>query len=180
MRTSLRKVFAVLSAMTLVLVFVVSCGDDDEEAQLTTEEYFLALDVLDDDYTAATEELEASFGQATQRATTEDEQIEALTAFVEDGAAALEDFVDGFAALSPPEELNELQDEAVSAGEAAIGVLNDLVGDLSGVTSMDEAQEVMAAAPTFEAFENLNAFCFEAESLADEAGVAVDYDCDDE
>jgi hypothetical protein len=103
-----------------------------------------------------------------------------LTSFVREGVAALEDFADGIAELNPPEELQDLQDRTVSAMRAGTDVLNDVVSDLGNTSTMQEAQTILAEAPAQQPFDSMAAVCFEAQAMADDAGVDVDYDCAEE
>jgi len=115
-----------------------------------------------------------------EAATSEEERVEAFVSFTQDGAVALEDFIDGIAELNAPDELAEFQDRAVSAGREAIESLNDVVSALGDVSTEAELQAVLAEGGTQEPFDRLNAICFEAQALADDAGVDVDYDCEQE
>lgn len=167
---------AVAAAFTLSAA---GCGDDDG-GQLTTEEFFVALEVLGDDYDATSEDLEASFEESMVTATSAEDTIAAFVSFTEDGSGALEGFVDGIAELNAPSELTEFQDRAVSAGRAAIDSLNDMTTALSEVSSEDEFEAVLAGGDTQEVFDRFNDICYEAQSLADDAGVVVDYECEEE
>ena len=98
--------------------------------------------------------------------------------WAEDGVVVLEDFVNGYEQLNAPDDLSEFQDRAVSTGREAIDSLNDWVTALDDVTT--EAEFVDSFDPVGEAFGRFNEICVEAQGLADDAGVDVTYDCDDD
>lgn len=177
MRQRRSLVACVISAITLT---VASCGDDNGGGQLTAEEFFIELEVLGDEYEAATDEQEANLEQSMETATTEEERVAVFVGFTQDGSATLEGFVDGMAELNAPDDLTEFQDRAVSAGRAAIDSLNDITTALGDVSTDDELQAVLMEGDTQEAFDRFNAICFEAQTLADDAGVDVDYECEEQ
>ena len=174
------KRWLVASVLGVLAPIVAGCGGDDDGGQLTGEEFFQALAVLDDEYEAAGDELEASFEPAMERAASDEERIAVFVSFTEDGAVVLEDFVDGIASLNAPDELIDFQDGAVSAGQAVIDSLEQVLSALGDVSTEEELVAVLAGAGTQEPFGRFNAICLEAENLAEDAGVDVDYDCEQE
>jgi hypothetical protein len=174
--------FVFLAVLGLV---VAGCGDDDGD-QLATEEFFLEIGVLDKDYTAASEALEAELDEAMENiplgvevpAASLEEAVEAWLIWAEGGVVAMEDFVNGIEQLNAPDDLVEFQDRAVSTGRETTDSLNDWVTALDDITTQDEF--VDSFNPVGEAFERFNDLCYEAQGLADDAGVDVTYNCDDD
>jgi hypothetical protein len=164
--------FGVLAVLVLI---VAGCGGNGD--QLTTEEFFLEVGVLDQVYTAANDDLEAKFDEAWEAAASEEEVVEAFAVYTEDGVVVLEDFVNGFEQLNAPDGLRDFQDRSVTAGRQAIDTMNELVTALDDVTT--EAGLIDSYEPVGEEFERFNAICFEAQGRADDAGVDVAYDCGD-
>jgi ABC-type glycerol-3-phosphate transport system substrate-binding protein len=169
----------VLGALALI---VAGCGGDNGDEQLTEEEFYLALEELDDEFTAANEDVQAELEQAIEGATSEEERVEAIVSSTEAGTATLEDFIDGVAELNPPDELTEWQDQFVSAGRAAVDAQNDFVSALGEASTEAELQTIAQEAfqQLQEPFGKLDALCVEAQGSADDAGVEVDYNCEDE
>ncbi len=167
--------FGVLAVLGLIMA---GCGDSDGD-QLTTEEFFLELGALDQDYTAAIYDLEAEQEEALKAAASDEEVVETFVTFTEDGVVVMEDFVNGYEQLDAPDDLVGFQDRAVTAGREAIDSLNDLVTDLDDVTT--EAEPLALIESVYqEVFGRLEALCVEAQGLADDAGVDVTYKCGDE
>ncbi len=175
MRRTRWSIACVTSALALL---VAGCGDDNGGGRLTVEEFFVALEVLDDEYEAATDEQAADLERAMGTATSEEERVAAFVVRTENGSAALRVFVDGLAELNAPAELADLQDRAVSAGRAAGDSLNDITTALGDVSTGGGLEAVLAGGATREAFDRFRAICFEAQTLADDAGVDVAYDCE--
>ncbi len=174
--------FALLAVLGLV---VAGCGGDDGD-QLATDEFFLELGVLDDDYTAASEALEAELDEAMESiplgvevpAASLEEAVEAWLTWAEGDVVVLEEFVNGIEQLNAPDDLVEFQDRAVNTGREAIDSLSDWVTTLDVVTTQDEF--VYSFNPVGGALERFNEICVEAQGLADDAGVDVTYNCDDD
>ena len=174
--------FGVLAVLGLI---VAGCGDDDGD-QPATEEFFLEIGVLDKDTTAASEALDADLDEAMKSiplgvevpAASLEEAVEAYLIWAEGLVVVVKDIVNGYEQLNAPDDLTEFQDRAVSTGREAIDSLNDLVTALNDVTTQDEL--VNSFGPVGEALGRMNEICIEAQGLADDAGVDVTYDCDDD
>ena len=169
---------------TLALT-VAGCGDDNGGGPLTAAEFFVALEVLSDEYEAATDEQEADLERTMETATSEEERVAAFADRTGDGSATLRVFVDGLAELNAPAELAELQDRAVSAGRAAVDSLNEITAALGDASTGDGLEAVKSASSSPRATSrraSVSCLRFSSRSFVSRAFVAFstslsDFDC---
>ena len=146
----MKRWFVPLALAALLLAFgavAAGCGGGGEA--LTLEEFFQRVGELDDEQATREGEIEAQLGDLETL-----EESEAL-ARIRDNypqfVTLLEDFVDGLAALEPPEEAAELHEKAVSAGREVVRLFGDLVGEVENAESLEdfffffETEEINAA-----------------------------------
>ena len=159
---------------TLLLTFgalAAACGDD----ALTVEEYFLRLEELDNSLEAESAELEAAFDVLIETST-----IEEASGLLQQQTDLIEEFVDGIDGLNPPDEAVDLHEEAVSAGRELVEALREVIDATDSPASLEEFFAPFESVE-FQAAENrFTQVCLDAEQLAADNGISVDFDCDED
>ena len=166
-----------LAAVLLAFGAIASaCGSGGEA--LTLEEFFQRVGELDDEQATREGEIEAQLEDLETL-----EEAEAL-ARIRDNfpqfVTLLEDFVDGLAALEPPEEAAELHEEVVRAGREVVRLFGDLVGEVENVESLEDFFVLFEIEEVNAATERFDQVCLDTEQFAANNGIEVDLDCDDE
>lgn len=168
---------AIIGALALTLG-AVACSDDGDA--LTLEEFFQRIEELDDEFEARTESLEAKFDEAVAEVESADEVIDAAQSFFDEGAAAIETFVEGIADIDPPEEAEELYDEVLEAGQSIVELFGDAFGQIKEATTEEEFEALFENSAIEAAFDRFDAACEDAQAFADDRGISVDFNCGDE
>lgn len=170
---------ALVSTVLGLLVLGAACGGGG--GALSLEEYLRELDRLDQRMDERSQEAEDAFEEAINDPTiSEAEGLEAVQTFFSDALPILQDFVEGMEGLEPPEEAQQLHDEAVAAGRGALERLERLNDDLGEATTPAEVQEMFSTLESDEAFQRFRDACNDMQALADENEIDVDFDCGDD
>ncbi len=148
-----------------------ACGG----GELSLEEYFQQVDQAGDEFDTRIEGLEDAFPEAFEEpAVTRDFFTAAIPIF--------RDFIDGLAAIDPPAAVEDEHNEAVAAGEAFEERIEEFVNQLADVETSSELEDFFTEEdPEFTAAEErFDAACLSLQGIADENGIAVDLECEDE
>ncbi len=181
---NMRTLRLALIASLLVIAgsFAAACDDDDGGSgdALTLEEFFQRIDVLDDEYEARTEALEAEFDEALAGVESVDEVIDAAQSFFDEGAAAIENFVESIADIDPPAEAENLHDRVVEAGRTVVEQFSNAIDEIEEISTEEEFEALFEDSAIEDAFDRFTVVCLEAQAMANENGIDVEYNCDDE
>ena len=170
--------FAVIACLLVVAgSFAAACGSDDDGDPLTLEEFFQQIEDLDNDYEARTVSLEADLDEAFADIESVDEAIDAAQSFFDEGAAAIETFVEGIADIDPPAEAEEFHDEVVEAYRTVVDLFSDAVDQIEETTTEEEFDALFETSALEDAFDEV---CQDAQAFADDRGISVDFNCGDE
>jgi hypothetical protein len=142
-------------------------GDNGNE--LTLEEYFRELDILDNESSA---EAEAAFDDVVD--TTD---IDAIKEAYDAYPGILGAFIEGLEDLDPPDEAEEVHERAVGAAREFGDALRDALTDLADVTSLEELGELGLGEEFTEAEDGFTTACLDLEELAVANSIDVDLDC---
>ena len=174
---------AIIASLLVVAgSFAAACGGDDGGGgdALTLEEFFQRIDVLDDEYAARTEALEAEFDEAFADVESVDEVIDAAQSFFDEGAAAIEKFVEGIADIDPPAEAEDLHDRVVEAGRTVVELFSDAINEIEEISTEEEFEALFEDSAIEDAFDRFTAVCLEAQAMANDNGIDVEFNCDEE
>ena len=153
-----------------------ACGGGD--GALTLEEFLQRVEELDDEQTTREGEIEAQLGDL--ETLEEAEALARIRDLFPQFVALLVDFVDGLAALEPPEEAADLHEEAVSAGREVVRLFSDLVGEVENAESIEDFFAAFENEEFQVAVERFDQACLDAEQLAADNGIEIDLDCDED
>ena len=171
---------AIIASLLVVAgSFAAACGSDNGDA-LTLEEFFQRIEELDDEFEARTESLESEFDEAVAEVESVDEVIDAAQSFFDEGAAAIETFVEGIADINPPAEAEELYDEVLEAGRTVVELFGNAVDQVEEATTEEEFEALFENSAIEDAFDRFDAACDDAQAFADDRGISVDFNCGDE
>lgn len=155
-----------------------ACGGDDE---LTLEEFFQQVEVIDDDFQQrfdrlSDEDFPSEFGPGG------DERAQRYKAYAGAFAVLFAEFIDELETVNPPFEAEDAFDELITAGRE-LGEGHQEFGDrIEGVESLAELYAVLnesfaeAPAEAQADFRYLDA-CESLQGLADTNGIVVSFDC---
>lgn len=167
-------ILPLVGALAMFGSLLAACGDDGDE--LTLEEFFLRVEELDDQFEADSAAVDEEFDQLTEDASPD----EALD-LIRRTADLIEGFVDDLDDLNAPEEAVDVRDEAVTAGRDVARVVRDAVDEASGAETLEDLEGFFAIFETEEAvFDRFEQACLDAEQLAADNAITVDFDCEDE
>lgn len=162
-----------LSALLAFAAFAPACGGGGGD-ELTLEEYFAALQQLDDDFAEASAELDAQL-----EGLSEEEVLDALPGVFGEQIDNVNTFIDGLDDLDAPDEAQDLQDEAVSAGREVSDLFETLAGELENVETVEELDTLFSDEAFNTAVERFDQACVDAETLAAENDITIDLDCEE-
>ncbi len=170
-----------VGALLLVLSTVAgACGGDGE---LTLEEYFQRIDVLGNDFEDDTNRLSDEFGEAAQEVTTEEELIEPFRDFFDRLGALAEDFIADLESIDPPPEVEDAHNEIVAAQAEGLELLEELNERAQLVESISDMEDLSAefAGPVFtDVSDRSEQACLGLQAIADDNGIDVDLECEEE
>jgi hypothetical protein len=171
MRTRLLAILSIAILAFLGGWAGIACGDGGG-GELTLEEFFAEVQALDDELEERSNELDAQFD--------EEGTVEQAIDLLEQQGDLIDEFIDGIEDLNPPDEAADLQDEAVSAGREAAQAFQDILDSAADAASLDELFALFDTAETNPAFERFDEVCLDAEALAADNGISVDFSCEQE
>ena len=172
---ALALILILSSALTIGIVAAACDDDGGGGGTVTLEEFFVALQALDDDLEEKSTELDAE-GEALGEDATVDEAVAIFRQQVE----LIEEFVNDLDALEAPPEAADLLEEAVSAGGEVVRLFGELLDEAEGTETLDEffgffEGETEAAA----AFERFDQACLDLEQLAADNDITIDLNCEE-
>lgn len=170
--------FVLILAITALLLALggVAASCDGGGDELTLEEFFQAVEELDEQQEEASAALDAELDSIT-----EDSSPDEVLDVIDQQADLIDEFIDGLEDLNAPDETADLQAEAVSAGREVANVVHDAVDEARGAESMAELEDFFALFETDQAvFDRFTQVCLNAEQMAADNGITVDYNCEDE
>jgi len=147
---------------------------------MTMEEYFQELQALNDDAEQRSSDLEAALDDAVGSNSSEEERIAALREFFDASALVFEDFLSGLKDLDPPEEVQALHEDGVSAGEDAVQAFTDLTGSLGSDATMADIEALGTTLESDTTLQHFTDACVALQGEADKREIAVDLECEDE
>ena len=183
MNTRTLRLALIASLLVIAGSFAAACGDDgggNDGDALTLEEFFQRIDVLDDEYEARTEALEAEFDEAFADVESVGEVIDAAQSFFDEGAAAIENFVEGIADIDPPAEAENLHDRVVEAGRTVVELFSNAIDEIEEISTEEEFEALFEDSAIDDAFDRFTVVCLEVQAMANDNGFDVEYNCDDE
>jgi hypothetical protein len=156
---------------TLALVAMGGACTSSGGGALTLEEYFRELDLLDEAFSQASDEVDGKI-QETQ-------DVGEAHGYMEEQVTAFEDFLEGLQDLDAPDEVADPHADAIAGIDLFIDELSSAVDAAASATTFDEL---------FAPFESIDstgieqaiAACVELEQIAADNNIEVDLDCDDE
>ncbi len=179
-----------LSALILIaaalLALVAACGGGGGGGggdELTLEEYFQRMDVLGDDLEDEIDRLGEEFEEAIEGAETEEDVIEPFRDFFDRLRARFEDFVVDLDSIDPPSEVEDAHNEIVAVQAEGLELLEDLDERAQRAESASDFEELSAEldGPVFtDVSDRGEQACFALEAIADENGIDVDLECEEE
>jgi hypothetical protein len=145
-------------------------GGGDDEGGL--EEYLQQLEASLQDIRGQFDPLEAEFPQAFVEPEDTRGALNAIAEVTAESHDALDE-------IEPPEEARQAHSEFLDSAAAYQGFLEDVVGQLAGMDSMAEVEQVLAenASELDAARVRSGAACNGLQDIADENGIAVDLGC---
>jgi len=170
---ALALILILSSALTIGIVAAACDDDGGGGGTVTLEEFFVALQALDDDLEEKSAELDAE-GEALGEDATVDEAVAILRQQVE----LIEEFVNDLDALEAPPEAADLLEEAVSAGGEVVRLFGELLDEAEGTETLDEFFSAFDDAETDAAFQRFEQVCLDLEQLAADNDITVDFNCD--
>jgi len=178
----LHKVLRFATIFGLLLasgLFAGACTGDDSKDALTLEEFFQQVQEADDAEAARSDAID----QELEAATADAEEAEAVDATKErfpDYIDSLDQFISDLEGLEPPEEAQDLHEEAVNAGQDAIAAFRAFSDDnLDDVATFAELGEIFNDPELMAAFERFDQACLDAEALATENDITIDLNCEE-
>jgi hypothetical protein len=162
--------FAIAAVVLLLGAFTVAC-DDDGDGVVSLDEYFQQLDELDDEFEAASTELDNKIEAS--------EDLDEIRGYMGDQVGAFDDFIGGLEELDPPAETEEPHNDAIEG-------LKDFRDELS--TAVDEAGDAETVDALFASFDDLDftgleqaqTACNELAQIAADNSITVDLNCDED
>lgn len=157
----------------------VACGGDE----LTLEEYFQQIDVLGNDAEDEIDRLVEEFEEAIEGAETEEDVIEPFRDFFDRSAALFGDVVSELESIDPPSEVEDAHNEFVAVQAEGLELLEDLDERAQRAESASDFEELSAEldGPVFtDVSDRGEQACFALEAIADENGIDVDLECEEE
>jgi hypothetical protein len=146
-------------------------GDGTDGDATALEEYFLALDALENDYR---EQQDALTAQA--EALDESSLAEAAGLF-EELVSVVNDFASSMDALDPPPEAAEAHAETVAGFQTVAALIEDALPAIEQAQTLDDVSAVLESAEFTSADESLDGACNALQSIADANGITVDLGC---
>jgi hypothetical protein len=170
---------------TLVCVFVVACGDDDDGGTDDgTEElsaYFLAVEEIRQDYQLDAQDLELELQEATSPDNDEPAQLLGLRNYLRASQDAFSAAIDQVEALDPPEEAAEAHAAFVDAGRAVVVETSAVYDELLEAQTVEAATELLTNTPEADvAAAAFRSACMDLEAIADAEGIAAGLACGEE
>ena len=166
---------ALFGSLMLTFGFVAAaCGDDGGGGALTLGEFFQRVQELDDEFESRTDELDSQFNELDEGSSVDD-----AVDLLEQQVALVEEFIDGLADLEPPDEAADLHAEAVDAGRDVEDAFNGLLDQAQDAGSIDELFGTFESGEFDEVFARFEQVCLDAEQLAADNGITVDFDCEE-
>jgi hypothetical protein len=180
----------VTALLVAVSTIAAACGDGDDEVtreegdaqvavedgeeELTLEEYFQQIDALGHDANARFDAVFEVPGVFEEPGPTRDA--------LKESDALYEDVLDKFDDIDPPDEVRQAHNDFRDAIVAQQELFQDLAGEVADLQSTSELQQVLESrdAELAAAFAQTNAACFAQQAVADDNGIVVDLECEDE
>jgi hypothetical protein len=172
----LRRLIATLFAslaLTAAAVAAVACGGGGGDT-LTLEEYFAALQALDDQFEADSDALNSSL-----EGLSDDEIVEQAPDVFAQQADNVKTFIDGLDDLNAPDEAKDLQEEAVSAGRDAHASLVSLTERMRDAETTEELNAAFDDPEADAVFARFDQVCLDEEALAAEHDITIDLNCEE-
>lgn len=164
----------VIAGLSAFGAIAVAC-DNDGDGALTLEEFFAAVEALDEDLDTKSAEVDAE-GEALG----DDATVDEVVASFRQQIALVDEFVEGLEALDAPAEAEDLLDEAVSAGGEVVEIFNEGLDEGEDAATLDEFFAAFDDVETDAAFERFDQVCLAAEALAADNDIALDLNCEEE
>ena len=114
---------------------------------------------------------------------TEEDLIEPFRDFFDGLGALAEDFIADLESIDPPSEVEDAHNEIVAAQAEGLELLEDLNERAQLVESISDMEELSAefAGPVFtDVSDRSEEACFALEAVADDNGIDVDLECEEE
>lgn len=173
----LTRLLVVLTAGSLLAGC--SNGNGSTDGASSGGGYFVALESLAQETSAAFEELGTEIGKALEGATSEDEALEALRPGLEQAATLSQSALEELEGLSPPDAAADAHAAFVQSTREGTDVLVRLVEDYDGLTLADVSATLQGEG--FAAAEEAqDRACADLQAIADDQGADVDLECGDE
>lgn len=179
-RFSLPLMAALLLALTTIAAACAGGGDEP-----TLEEYFRQLE-------ARVDERERQFDALQEEFTPDEEgapdlssgevlqQIDAVRRFYEASGPIFGDFVEAVDGIDPPPEVENPHEEFVAAGAAVLDLFLDFTGRLADVESVVELGALFNDPGLDAASARYGQACSNLQGIADDNGIDVDLQCQEE
>ncbi len=153
----------------------------DNIGELTLEEYFQQIDVLQDEGADAVGEARQKYTAAIEEAETEEQMIEAVREFVATIVLATGNFLEEVDSIAPPPAVLDEHNELLAAETAVLEALDDVLQRPPNAQPASELMEELFEGPSaITALAQREAeACDALQAVADENGIDVDV-CVDE
>jgi hypothetical protein len=156
-------------------LFGLSCRGGGGGDPLTLEEFFTELEALDAKFETDSNEIDAQ-----SEGLSDEELLAQAPELFQEQADLVTEFVDGIEDLEAPDEAADLQEEAVSAGRAAVDSLEEALNESADAETLDEFFAVFEENTEFTAaVDRFDQVCLDAEALATENDITVDLNCEE-
>lgn len=159
-------------------------GDNSEDGGPASEDlaaYFAEIDAIFEDADAQSDELEALFDEAYSNAVTVEDAKQALGSFLLDTSAIYSDALDALEAIEAPAEAADAHDAFIQAGADLLDLtarLFEALQDVETEEDLNQLSEDFDAEGTAAAAAADDA-CYDLQTIANDAGIDVDLNCED-
>lgn len=162
-----RKLIATLM-VGVMLTLAGACGDDDTD-EMTLDEYFTELS---GDISAYITANDAEFSTLN-----ESEDLEELKSAFGNVAENLQTLLASVEELTPPEQAEDAQADALAAGEAFLAGIEEVDNSVQATDTVDDFIATADSDDLQQLSEEFNATCPPLQAVADENNVDVDLGC---
>ena len=175
----MRRSIRMLALVTALVAAGCSNGNGSTDGVSSGDGYFVALESLAQETSAAFEELGTEIGKALEGATSEDEALQALRPGLEEAATLSQSALEELEGLSPPDAAADAHAAFVQSTREGTDVLVRLVEDYGGLTLADVSATLQGEG-FVAAQEAQDRACADLQAIADDEGADVDLACGDE